>query len=93
MVLRLRRTNLAAAYKDWVHYSVVEDCHDVGRIYEDRAAPAERRWSWSVTIHVNPIHGILTGGQTSTLDEAKAAFRTCWENIRASRNFDFQRAD
>jgi hypothetical protein len=84
MILRLRRTNLAPAYQDWVHYIVYEDDKDVGRIYEDRAAAPEQQWSWSLTVEVNP-HGIVTSGKTGTFDDAKAAFRTTWATVSELR--------
>jgi hypothetical protein len=85
MILRLRRTSVAPAYQDWTHYTVIEDGDEVGRIYEDRAAPAEQRWFWSVTVDVNQVHGILTSGRTGTFEEAKAAFRTSWEKVSKIR--------
>jgi hypothetical protein len=84
IVLRLRRTNLARAYQDWVHYTVIEDGNVVGRIYEDRAESPEHRWLWAVTGNLDPVHG-TTCGKTATLEEAKAAFRTSWRRVSEVR--------
>jgi hypothetical protein len=85
MILRLRRTNLAPAYQDWVHYIVYEDDKDVGRIYEDRAAPPEQQWSWLLTVEVNP-HGIVTSGKTGTAAPPTWPLkRLAWRGARLRR--------
>jgi hypothetical protein len=55
MVLSLRCTGLSSpAYRDWLDYVIVEDGHDVGRLYEDRHSRPDLRWFWSITVYVNP---------------------------------------
>jgi hypothetical protein len=60
------------------------DCPDegrpVGRIYEDisASAPADRRWTWSITVYVWPDAGIATSGKAATLVQAKAQFQRNW---------------
>jgi hypothetical protein len=68
------------AYRDWLDYIVIEDGHAIGRLYEDRNAKAELRWFWSITVYVDPKHGIVTSGRGPTLEEAKAKFLTSWQN-------------
>jgi hypothetical protein len=58
MALSLRRTNFrspADAHRQ--DYLVMEDRQVIGRIYEGRYVPADVRWFWSVTEHVDPAHG------------------------------------
>jgi hypothetical protein len=49
------------------------------RIYEDRHTRPELRWFWSITVSVDPKHGIITNGRTETLEEAKAKFLASWQ--------------
>jgi hypothetical protein len=42
----------------------------IGRTYEDRHAPADVRWFWSITVHVDPALGIRTHGRVTTLQLA-----------------------
>jgi hypothetical protein len=82
--LILRPTGLSSpVHKDQLDYTVVEDGHAIGRMYEDRHAPAELRWLWSITVHVDPKLGIRLDGRTTTLDHAKEQFRRSWERVRA----------
>jgi len=62
---------------------VIEDGREIGRMYEDRHAPPELRWFWSITVYVDPKLGIRTDGSTTTLDNAKEQFRRSWERVRA----------
>ena len=48
---------------------IVEDGRDVGRLYEDRHSKPELRWFWSITVYVNPKHGIITSGRTAKMGE------------------------
>ena len=70
-------------YKDRFDYTVFEEGRPIGRMYEDRHAPAELRWFWSITVYVDPKLGIRTDGRTTTLDHAKEQFRRSWERVRA----------
>jgi hypothetical protein len=79
MALTLKRTGLASlAYQDWADFTVLDDEHVVGRIYEDRFAPAELRWYWSITVFVDPRARLVTHGRAATLDAAKAGFLASW---------------
>ena len=62
---------------------MIEDGREIGRMYEDRHAPPELRWFWSITVYVDPKLGIRTDGRTTTLDNAKEQFRHSWERVRA----------
>ena len=84
MPLILRPTGLSSPiYKDRIDYTVIEDGREIGRMYEDRHAPPELRWFWSITVYVDPKLGIRTDGSTTTLDNAKEQFRRSWERVRA----------
>ena len=68
MPLILRPTGLSSpVYKDRFDYTVFEDGRPIGRMYEDRHAPPELRWFWSITVYVDPKLGIRTDGRTTTL--------------------------
>jgi hypothetical protein len=84
MPLILRPTGLSSpVYKDQLDYTVIEDGREIGRMYENRHAPRELRWFWSITVYVDPKLGIRTDGHTTTLDHAKEQFRRSWERGRA----------
>ena len=70
-------------YKDRFDYTVFEEGRPIGRLYEDRHAPPELRWFWSITVYVDPKFGIRTDDRTATLDHAKEQFRRSWERVRA----------
>jgi hypothetical protein len=81
--LILRPTSLSSsAYKDRFDYIVFEEGRPIGCMHEDRHAPPELRWSWSITVDVAQL-GIRMDGRTTTLDHAKEQFRRSWERVRA----------
>jgi hypothetical protein len=83
MPLTLRRTGLSfPVYADQVDYTVLKDGREIGRIYEDRHSRPELRWFWSITVFVGSRPGIVTGGRTPTIEEAKRAFLENWEKCR-----------
>jgi hypothetical protein len=85
MALALRPTGLKSpAFADWADYCVVEDGQVIGRMYEDRHAPADYRWFWSITEHIDPALGIVTNGRVPNLEEAKARFRASWSKVRVA---------
>ena len=68
VALSLRRTGLSSpAFADQEDYIVIEDGQVIGRIYEMLYVPADVRWFWSVTEHVDPAHGIVTHGRVPSL--------------------------
>ena len=80
MALTLRLTGLSSGvYKDWADYTVMDSGQEVGRIYEDRTAPSDRRWFWLITVYVDPARELTTSSRTATLEEAKELFRKHWE--------------
>jgi hypothetical protein len=93
MALWLRRTGLASpAHADRADYLVIEHDKVIGRIYEERYVPADVRWFWSITEHVDPALGIVTNGRVPSLEEAKVRFRASWSRLsEASSEKDQQR--
>ena len=86
MALSLRPTGLSSPpIKDKLDYIVGDDGETIGRIYEDRHAPPDVRWLWSITIHVDPALGIITNGRVPTLDSAKEWFKASWSRVVETR--------
>ena len=86
MALVLRPTGLASpASKEHVDFIIYDDGEAVGRIYKiggiDTAPDV--RWSWSITVYVDPMLGIATSAKVATLEEAKAQFRQNWRRANA----------
>jgi hypothetical protein len=44
--------------------------------------PADVKWFWSITEHVDPALGIVTNGRVPSLEEAKARFESSWSKVR-----------
>jgi hypothetical protein len=59
----------------------MEDGQVIGRIYEERYVPADVRWFWSITEHVDPALGLVTNGRVPSLEEAKVRFRASWSRF------------
>jgi hypothetical protein len=79
MALTMRPTGLSSpAYADRLDYIVFEDGYAIGRMYEDKHSPEELRWFWSITLFVDPKHGITTHGRGATLEMVKEQFRAAW---------------
>jgi hypothetical protein len=84
MMLTLRSTDLSSPIdKNRPDYIVLEDGRAIGRIYQERVMLPELRWFWSITVYVNPMRGIVTSRRGPTIEEAKQAFLTSWERVRA----------
>ncbi len=84
MALSLRPTGLSSpAYRHQLDYVVIEDGQMIGRMYEDPRAPADYRWFWSITEHVDPALRISTNGRVPSLEEAKTIFKASWGKVRA----------
>jgi hypothetical protein len=82
-MLFLRPSGLSSpVYNDRFDYTVFEEGRPIGHMYEDHHAPAELRWSWSITVPVDPQPGIRMDGRTTTLDHAKEQFRRSRERVR-----------
>jgi hypothetical protein len=75
MALSPRRNGLASpAYADKLDYLVTEDGQVIGRIYEDKHAPPDVRWFWSIrAFHVDPALGITTNDRVPSLGRGQGA--------------------
>jgi tRNA-dihydrouridine synthase len=86
MTLWLRRTGLASPVDaDRADYLVIEHDKVIGRINEERYVPADVRWFWSITEHVDPALGIITNGRVPSLEEAKERFESSWSKVREAQ--------
>jgi hypothetical protein len=83
VTLILRQAGVSPIYRDRIDYIVTENGREIGRMCEDRQAPQELRWFWSITADVDPNIEIRMKGHTTTLDHAKEQFRRSWERLRA----------
>jgi len=87
MPLTLRRTGLSndPSANDWV---VIEDGTEIGRVYEDQAAPtADVRWFWAHWLMGSAREaGLRTHGRAATLEDAKAQFCAATERFREWKN-------
>jgi hypothetical protein len=79
MGLTLRPTGLGSAVdKDRRGYTVFSGVSAVGRIYEERGAPADLQWFWAITgIFGTPPH-MRMDGHAPTLESAKAQLGENW---------------
>jgi hypothetical protein len=78
----LRQAGVSPIYRHRFDYIVTENGREIGRMCEDRQAPQELRWFWSITADVPNIE-IRMKGHSTTLDHAKERFRRSRERVRA----------
>jgi hypothetical protein len=79
MPLTMRPTGLASPIdKDRSDYTVYSGQWAVGRIYEQRGGPEQKRWLWSLYGVVGRPPKVHMNGDAATLDEAKAQFEHAW---------------
>ena len=79
MPITMRPTGLASPVdRGRQDYTIYSGAWAMGRIYEERAAPAPLCWSWSIFGAVAKPCDMRTNGRTSTLDAAKAEFEASW---------------
>jgi hypothetical protein len=74
MVLSLRRTRLEKqpVFADLQDWQVLEDGHEIGRIYEQHApASPDQAWFWSITVPLDMRAKVVTSGRAPTIDQAK----------------------
>jgi hypothetical protein len=85
--LMLRRTGLSVpAHGDQLDFEVIEDGRAIGRFYEDKNAPPELRWFWSITAFVGDRSGVATTGRAPNLELAKARFVEKWQKWRTDHS-------
>jgi hypothetical protein len=86
--LILKRASASRPSGQWQDedYDVLADGKVIGRIYEQGSIgePPELRWFWSITVIV-PVKRSVMNGHAATLDEAKAKFRTAWNEGESGR--------
>jgi hypothetical protein len=94
MTVVLRRNNLGGTDD----YSLVYHHADgrevtVGRIFKNPGlAGGERPWLWSLEVRQRPGRAEPYHGQLDTLEEAKAAWRKCWESADVPINWPLPKA-
>ena len=79
MGLALRPTGLnAPADKDRSDYTLLSGEFAVGRIYEERGAPADLQWFWAITGIFGAPADMRMDGHASTLESAQAQLGESW---------------
>jgi hypothetical protein len=83
--LMLRRSLLSpAGHSEQLDYEVIQYGRTIGRFYEDKSAPPELRWCWSITVSGNRPDVVMQG-RAATLDLAKARFLSNWQKCRGNQ--------
>lgn len=79
MGLALRSTGLdAPADKGRSDYTLFSGEFAVGRIYEERGAPADLKWFWAITGIFGTPADMRMDGHASTLESAQAQLGESW---------------
>ena len=79
MALRLRpQKRVTPVYRDLADYAVLSRELVIGRIYEDRTAPDNLRWCWTLN-GVQAPQIVTTSGKVATLEQAKAQLAAQWQ--------------
>jgi hypothetical protein len=83
-MLTLRASGLSSpTFRRQLDYTVIEDGRAIGRMYEDRHALPELRWSWLITVFVGSRPGVVTHGRAPSLEQAKVQLLASWQKCRA----------
>lgn len=79
MGLALRPTGLdPSADQDRSDYTFFSGEFAVGRIYEERGAPADLKWFWAITGIFGTPADMRMDGHASTLESAQAQLGESW---------------
>jgi hypothetical protein len=83
LALKMRPTGLGhGVYKDVPDYNIYCGEWCIGRIYENRAKPANMRWFWA--LHAPGGRETLrSSNQVATLEIAKVEFEAGWKQWKA----------
>ena len=84
MGLALRPTGLnPPADKDRSGYTLFSGEFAVGRIYEERGAPADVQWFWAITGIFGAPADMRMDGHAPTLESAQAQLGESWRKCRS----------
>jgi hypothetical protein len=78
MGLTLRPPGLGAADKDRSDYTLFSGEFAVGRIYEERGAPADLKWFWAITGIFGTPADMRMDGHAPSLELAQAQLAESW---------------
>ena len=71
-----RKQPVFADLQDW---QVLEDGHEIGRIYEQHApASPDQGWFWLITVLLDMRAKVVRSGRAPTIDQAKQDFLKSW---------------